>query len=1224
VAIPRIDTLKPLCLETELVRQGQPRAAIVSPASGVYRASAERIAGAIEQLTGTRLPIVDDQAPQAALPFTQNVILLGNRSTNPAIARLYDRYFTLVDLRWPGPGGYDLRTLHNPFGNCANAVIVGASDAAGLTRGVERFVAKLRSAAAGKTLRLGRLADVVPGVGVTITRDPEQVETWEASAGYRSIGYFGWNSLSKRMALYYLTGDKAYARDFLRLAFPDAQAKAQIARIDGERIENKDQPLGGPYHYCAHMMILYWDLIEESPDFTAAERLAVTRALAEQLQHFAAEGQHAGRWSPNPRVVGSRHGQWAAISVYCLARYFQTHYPAPIWKANLEAAQRQFRSLHEHAWVAGENDNLFWYNTAIAPVLTYLVLTGDRVAVENGVLATLLRGQEALVSGRKPDWALTSAALGFLHTAAYLTGDGRWLTYRDRTGLDTTVFRVGQSFWPDDRLHPTRPDDLAGRWTIHRLPQPMWKARASGLPHDESFQFGSFRSRPDAEGDFILLDGFNGASRNPYHTFAILNLRIDGYPLLNDYLNQVITRSDGLMEPRIAMDAALKRSGVIGRSAFAVAEVPRAAYANWSRALVQRVGRYALLVDRLTYREASPSAEILFQWQTEVGARSPTPGVLLFAPVRTFGAKRAEPGGHIVMCDPLRVAGGGNQCTMQWMGPVSAGQERVFFSLVAMKPGSKGQTLDCRRIDAHRAALSLPGPALAWAEGESLGVLAEDHLLALQVTRVPLLNCSRAVDVDWDFTARRLVVSTAGDVRLSLQVDPASQPTVDERRVPVSADGRIVLDLQAGRHEIQGVRPPASEVDRGLADARRVLTGPRPTANTRIVDPPVTEWKPRTSLQLDGPVTDLAVLPGAKGPMIAAAAGKNVHRIGCDGTLLDQLPADGPIRMLRCWPETGLLLAGCADEKVIAFDQTGARRWVFVSEMDPAVFRAAKTYWFKSEPGHEGIHGLHTGAWLPGGTQAFVGSACTLEVLDAQGKLIRRMPQFWGKNSTFALLDGPHGTRNLLVSRKYNGTDDVSILNSAAPDPTARGFTALPAGQTYMPGWSSMNRLHIFSTDLEGTGTCDVVMEINGSWNRVCVWGADGKPKYAANFGPGPRIPAVTMRDLEVGDLDGDGRQEIVAATAQGLVVALSSRCEKRWTARLPSPATVMAFIGSRIVLGCDDSRLRVLDRDGRLLHTGPLGSAPTCIRSTVDASGKLAVFGTAAGRVVIYAIREE
>jgi hypothetical protein len=95
-----------------------------------------------------------------------------------------------------------------------------------------------------------------------------------------------------------------------------------------------------------------------------------------------------------------------------------------------------------------------------------MMLSGDRVPLENGVLARLLGAQEALISGRQPDRALNSAALGFLHKAADLTQDGRWLTYRQRTGVDTGIFRVGQSFWPDDQLKPTRPQNLVGRWNI--------------------------------------------------------------------------------------------------------------------------------------------------------------------------------------------------------------------------------------------------------------------------------------------------------------------------------------------------------------------------------------------------------------------------------------------------------------------------------------------------------------------------------------------------------------------------------------------------------------------------------------------------------------------------------------------------------------------------------------------------------------------------------------
>ena len=38
-----------------------------------------------------------------------------------------------MDLKYPGPGGYSLRTVHNPYGNGYSAILVGASDDRGLS-----------------------------------------------------------------------------------------------------------------------------------------------------------------------------------------------------------------------------------------------------------------------------------------------------------------------------------------------------------------------------------------------------------------------------------------------------------------------------------------------------------------------------------------------------------------------------------------------------------------------------------------------------------------------------------------------------------------------------------------------------------------------------------------------------------------------------------------------------------------------------------------------------------------------------------------------------------------------------------------------------------------------------------------------------------------------------------------------------------------------------------
>ena len=379
----------------------------------------------------------------------------------------------------------------------------------------DALIAKLKAVGPNKgSLAAGWLLEIQLGDGIVVSKNVRDLETWEASAGYGSSGYFGWNMISKRMAAYCMTGEPFHAREALRLAFPDRQAFKEITDIDGEMIENKDDPLAGPYHYNAHLMIVFWDLIEESPVFSDEERLRVANAFARQLNHRRDEGIY--RLTKPPVAVSSRHGQWSAVSLYCLGRYFNRDYLNPVWAQCLRGAALAFAPLHKQAWLDGESDNLFWYSTGLAPVFTYLLLSGDRAPMQNGVAATLLRAQEVMVSGRVPDWALRSAALDYLHKAAYLTQDGRWLEYRKRTGMDTGVFRLGQSFWPEEHLKSALPADLTGQWTVTQMPKPHWLRRGNGFPFEESFYNASFRSAPDASGDYILLDGFNGASRNPY------------------------------------------------------------------------------------------------------------------------------------------------------------------------------------------------------------------------------------------------------------------------------------------------------------------------------------------------------------------------------------------------------------------------------------------------------------------------------------------------------------------------------------------------------------------------------------------------------------------------------------------------------------------------------------------------------------------------------------
>ncbi len=1219
------DLLKELHLETPLVRAGQAVATLEIPDDGKYDHLAARIGQTIQTLTGVTVPV---RKATAAVPLTGHVILVGNRSTHRTIEELYNRHFCLLDLRYPGRGGHVLRSLHSPFGNGHNAILAGGSDDAGVAAAVEALCDRLEEAAGTRPsgaegdLSLGWLMDIDLGENLSLPDLLADYEIWEASAGYGSVGYFGWNSLSKRLAAYYMTGVEEEARQFMRLAFPDDKALAEIADLDGERVENKDEPLAGPYHYNAHMMILFWDLVEESPVFSDADRLRVTNAFARQFFHAEdrlyrrslLENSQSGMWPYDeaPPFVGTRHGQWSAISLYCLCRYFQRDYPAPLWKHGVAAARQHFASLAEHSWMGGENDNLFWYCTGVAPILSYLLLSGERGPLNNGNLSVLLRGLDILISGREPDWALNSASLGFLHKAAYLTADGRFLTYARRTGVDRQTLRLGQSFWPGPALEERLPDEMVGRWSVHSVPEPMWRTRRSSLAHEKSFLFASWRNAADTSGDFLLIKGLNGASRNPYHTFAVLEARLDGHTVLAGLLNQVRVRLDGTVESRVAMDAALRHCGTAGQVATARGDTPHASGAAWERVLLHHAGQCLLVADRLTFRRTAAEAEVELWWEADSE----------WCPPEVPGSLTDPSGGRVVVCDQLPTELDGKRARMVWRGPVTEKQELVLLSVVSM-----AGEVTCRRVTPQAALLNVSSDFLLICgdhEGTrgDLVSLNPGRITGTGVTRVgtpgdhnssthrTLLEADAPIDVDWDLAAGTLWVG-------------ARQPTSVRLAGIVDEGPQQAFDLGVGTHRLEGV-VPAKRTRHALAlfvNMASATSAGESEFGPSIGPVSVPQQPLLYATRIDAGVKDLARVTVAREEWLAVAAGAGVYLLDSNGVVVRHLTTDGPVRVIHWWPETKILVAGCVDEQIIAFDPaTGERAWVFTSQMHSAVWRAAKTYWFKSQPGHEGIHGLTSGAFLEGaGPQLFVGSACTLEIIGGDGQLLKRLPVFWGPGTRFRLIDGPGGAPRLLLAREPTDSHALAVIDPDTLDGTPRAFTEAPKGHSEIDGWACMSRDHIYYTDVDGDGQPEVVSEINGTWNRLTVWAADGTPKYNLQLGPGDAIPARNVRDLELIDMDGDGLPELAVALSNGLVLAANGRCEPLWTRRLNSPPTVLsAFSGSdRLVVACEDGTMAVLDGEGEITGAATIdGSAQHALRvkngvALGTDTGQIVVFGT-------------
>jgi hypothetical protein len=1366
---PVYTTLKALYRETPLVRDGLPAALIVAPADGRYRALAEGIAAAVARRTGVVMPVVADSDPAATLPLKTHVIVLGNRSTNALLSALYDRFYALVDLHYPGSGGHVVQTVHSPFGDGLNAVLVGGSDASGVAAAAERFAALVEglTPSAPDALSVGWLADIRLGEGFALPEKVADARIWEESRMYGSSGYFGWNVVSKAMALYCMTGEERFAREFLRFAFPDAATIKVIEDLDGERIENKHEPLAGPYHYAAHMMVLFWDLIEESPFFAADLRLRVTNALSKQLRHRAAE--HVYGATVPPPYVGDRHRDWSAVSLYVLARYFQKDYPEPVWQAGLDSCRTHFSALLKSPWLAGANDHLFWYTSYYDPILDYMVLSGDRSALEQGHLAEALRTQDVLFTGNQDDWGLKASSLNFLQRAAYVTGDGRWLFYRERTGIDTRGLRLGQSFWTEDPA-PRPPAELCGQWTIQRLPEPFWQTRNSGIPLPESFLWGSYRTRLDAAGDYVLLKGHNGGGRNPHHTFALLEFRLSGNTLLKGYGTQVQTSADGMVEPVVGMDAGLAQTDALGRTAYAVGEVPRLPFCTWQRSLLLRAERFALIVDRFRYRADSANLLRRTLWETVGGRWDPgrravvfqaraaavdDPGWKLFPALGSpcssrpanadaarslidlpelgirlakatrpgdyleqrftldepfvgkayadllhysdrgvvrillngrevvaecdhfassvaksrisLGDVRLEVGAQILRVEALRCREGFDRCYIglvgvalqehgaespaepylalcpadadagsgtglvrcDWTGPVRSGSTQTCFTLCASTPDAARQPLSCTRIAPEAAVLRTPQPALAVAgrhEGTAAAIVlvAPDGVSGRGLATVAVaglaVQADPSVDLDWDWGLGSLHVVCPAPSRLALTATAAHWG--GHAIAPVN--GLVTLDLPAGEHRLDGVRPPESvlvAVHLALthyADSAASSAGAVPAV---LVEPPAPPTlAPVFQAALGSPVVAMTVGDGH----LFAACAREIVVLDPGGTALARMRSEGDIRTLHWWPEQSLLLAGCADERVVAFHLDGSVAWTFVSEMDRAVWEAAKQYWFKGA--HPGVYGLDTGAFLEGGTQCFVGSACTLEILAGDGRLLKRLPVFWGPGWRFGIRPRTDGSRDLLIARQPTDSHALALVNSRALAVTGSGFDGVPDGHTNLTGWATMSRNHVVIKDIDGDGQAEVVSEINGFWNRITVWDLDGRPRCNAQIGPGRQIPYRNVRDLVVEDLDGDGRCEVVAALDSGLVTLLDCRLERRWSVRTSTPPELLLTIprpggGAALLAACEGSEVVQFDAAGAVTARAVVDGCPVagCVLSA--SAGPLAVVGTASGQISAFGV---
>lgn len=1225
--LPTIKRLKALHLTTSLVDRGAAQAVIVAPGGGRYRAEVAQLNERIRTLTGTTLPVfADDKLPEEILRDS-NVITLGNMASNAFIEKLYFQWQVILDLKYPGEGGFVVRSLHNPYASGHNVIFLGGSDDAGVSAAVTAFSDGLKGDA---TLQVGRLAQIRLGKGVTLPRISAEMKKWDVQSwndsrrttsggretGYPSATFFGWNPISIAGVLYYMTGESKYLDLFKELALPIPDHIPAVNSAD-DAFNDPSNPLVKNYHYRSHLVDCVYDLIEESPGFTDEERLRITNKLVEHQFELDPEGTYS-------KPLGDRHATWHMLCIYSGSRYFSRYYPDPLWERRLTNVRKAFASFNIDPTWGSQGDTLNFVATYIEPLFEFALLDGPTTFVDSGAARTFMQGLETLMTGDEVDDYNFFLPHNLLFKAAWLLKDSRYIWMANQLGLDFSKFRIGQSYWPAVEAPVMPLKEMSGSITIAPLSKIDRETTKTPVPLNEAFQVLSYRTGLEKNDDFLLLDGFAGTGRHPFQLNTLLRLRMfNGKNILAGYANDLSVWPSGMSEPQVARSAALKGKVTTKTFAFIHTEVPDMPGSRWQRRIVYLKDRHAVVVDRVSARE-SGRFDVLSSW--EVGG-----GVEL----EGKASSRIEVLNGAVLASADLPYEKLSKTIVRGMVSRELHRDEPIILANLFFNNTDNKTISPLKQGGYLVSGGQPGfigvgPASYsnFSVQADFSYLDSRHLLLeggteLVVKGLKFFSSDTPVTLFWDLKEQSVHFSAPLTARVRLAgADGLGKETI----------------INGGEQSILPAIPPAKLIEQlrhGLMGLDREIQRNVPAIES--ITATSTTWHPVWEHALKGKITFLikddnrelgriwAVSQDAQTSTITSIDlnGRLKQIVRKPGEILSILPAVGEKQS-----QAFAILAGFKDDMLRAYSENGNEVWAVKTSIHPS-FLIGDHYeapWFTNPEPPNNMTGVYSlladDFWNTGIEEIAVGRPSTVEFRSLDGQLLGSVPTRWGNNTSLALLkSGATGGSEptLLAGKAYTGNPTLSGINGQYINVSDGLYNRMLPGFTNMHSWLMRGLAGLRVADINGDGSEEVIYTLSGHWNELRVYNAAGTPLWMKYFGPDKNTGAPFMTALELADLDGDGRKEVLIATRHGWLIAFDHLGTQIWQRHFESGISRVSISeqNQKIAVGCDDGSLALLDNVGKQLAVGQMSGAVRSVVFDEDA----VIAGSANGLVRRYAI---
>jgi len=603
---------KKLFLNTPLKLKGRWDALVVPP-PGEKSKPMEKLLQTLRAMGEQPIAVVDGSEYHANPRTDRALILLGNVNNNPAVLPFYSHGYCAADSFIPGPGGYVVRTIHDPFGTGKNVIFLGASDPQGIDGAIRLFLSKLPPDLVVPPLAEIKLKGTAAKLYDKLQRKMTVDENSLRRSTQKSLASGGARSIVSRMARmgqnYLLSGNPVWAKWFKCYAFEYDRWAHDKTRKYGAH----EGQWGMDVDFVTYRLIPAWDVLEECPVFTDADRLRITRLLAEFV---GVDTYRHARSVLGSRRVRHNHQTFPSLGLFFAGTHFKKYYnalEADLW---LQTADACFQIQSHYMKPREDSAGYQW----LVPTHTarYSLAKPDGAFFWRGHVRRLARLAMMLTDnlGYHPPFGDASGFTGspseipLLRRAVWVYGDVRaqWTLAKKRVLRPYPA--VGDYAATISAVEPV---DLIGVRTFPLGKGVFDEFRAQAkVSYRETFDKISFRPSYDPQDEYLLVDGISRTGHGHYDGNAVLRLTARGRLWLEDgdyikslpkFHNTVMIFKDGQSE-KPSDFCRLDEIADLGVAGFSQSTVPDYVKSDWTRTVFWLRHRAFVVFDRVSARES--------------------------------------------------------------------------------------------------------------------------------------------------------------------------------------------------------------------------------------------------------------------------------------------------------------------------------------------------------------------------------------------------------------------------------------------------------------------------------------------------------------------------------------------------------------------------------------------------------------------------------------------